>query len=205
MSYVKKPNTTVLPPDHSLTGANGHAPVGHLLRVVEEHHQEVSSRLASYSERRKNFLQRLFPTELDRVLMDAQLNEARTDCELDQRILSLACSIKFEACKEAADTFIKSLKVENRGAFFDFVSARLLELQDKLEKHRIELGDQIRRRYSQAETYADMPAYQAVYAKSIQNEFESTLLFFDELLAGFRGIIKERVAQFDQTAIPASR
>jgi hypothetical protein len=176
-------------------------PTGHVLYFIEGKHHAVSSQLANYANRRKSLLAKLFPTDLDKVLADGQLNAARTACEFNNRMLSLACSMKYGACKETADTWLKSLKVDNRSKFFVFVTAKLLELGETIETRRTDFAEHIGRRYAHAKQYESMPEFHARYLKSIDKETDDTLLWLDELLSQFRGIVQERITQFDQTAL----
>jgi hypothetical protein len=202
MSNLNAANVSIMPLDEVLTGGNGKPTTAGVLRTIEGQHVTVSSQVAEFAARKKSLLARIFPIKLDQVLADAQLNAARTDCDLNQRILELACTMKYEACRETADTWVKSLKVENRGEFFKFVSERLLALGQTIEKRRIEFGTHMKQRYVQVDAYADMPEFQQRYKRSIETEVDATLDWLDELLQRFRSIVQERVVQYDQTALP---
>ena len=47
-----------------------------------------------------------------------------------------------------------------------------------------------------------MPEFYARYRKSIDDEIEGCMSWLDDLLARFRGIVQERVAQYDTREFP---
>jgi hypothetical protein len=194
-------NISLLPLDEAL-GDDGTA-TSRVLRTIEGQHLNLSQQLVTFYTRRKSWLHRLFPTKLDKILLDGQLNLAKSECELNERILQLACSMKLEACREVADVWIKSMKVETRETFFNFVSDRTLRLQETIERRRVQFGEHIKKRYATAERYRDMPEFFARYVRSIEDEIEGYLGWLDELLGKFQAIVQERVAQYDRPTLPS--
>jgi len=193
---------TIMPLDEALPiGAEGR-PTSRVLRTIAGHHIALTQQLADYYDRRKSWLSRIFPSELDRILTDSQLRQARNECELNERILQLACTMKYEACREVAEVWVKSMRVETRETFFRFVAERTAVLQDEIERHRRNFAEHMAERYATAERYRAMPEFYARYRQSIEEEIESSLAWLDNLLGRFRGIVEERVAQYDTREFP---
>jgi ribosomal protein L44E len=176
----------------------------HFPEVIQANHRRVSRNLEEFVNRRRSFLHRPFPTKLDKVLADSQLNMACNECELNERLLKLATDLKFEAAREGGDAWIKSLKVDVRQRFIAFITERYAALQLTIEQHRVAFGSQMKQRYETLDTYRDMPALACRYEKSINDDIESYLDWLDQLLARFRGIVQERVADFERPSLPRS-
>jgi exonuclease VII large subunit len=193
---------TITPLDEALPIGEEGRPTSRVLRTIAGHHLALTQQLADYYDRRKSWLARIFPTQLDRILMDSQLRQARSECELNERILQLACTMKYEACREVAEVWVKSMRVETRETFFRFVAERTEVLQETIERHRHKFAEQMRARYQNLESYRSMPEFQARYKKSIDEEIESHLSWLDELLGRFRAIVQERVAQYETREFP---
>lgn len=189
---------TILPLDAALSIGEEGRPSSRVLRTIAGHHVALSRQLAAYYDRRKSWLARVFPTKLDQVLLDSQLRQARSECELNERILQLACTMKFEACREVAEVWVKSMRVETRETFFRFVAERTEVLQQTIEQHRQNFAEHMAKRYALAESYGAMPEFQTRYKKSIDDEIEASMAWLDDLLDRFRAIVQERVAQYER-------
>lgn len=189
---------TITPLDEALPIGEDGRPTSRVLRMITGHHIALTQRLADYYDRRKSWLARIFPTELDKVLFDAQLRQARSECELNERILQLACTMKYEACREVAEVWVKSMRVETRETFFRFVAERTEILQQTIEDHRLKFAEHMTRRYVTAERFSAMPEFQARYRKSIEDEIEASMAWLDDLLGKFRSIVQERVSHYER-------
>lgn len=173
-----------------------------VLQGIQNNHARLSQNLAEFVSRRRSFLHKLFPTKLDKVLSDSQLNMARNECELNECLLKLATDLKLEAAREVGDAWVKSLKVDVRQRFIAFITERHAALQLTIEQRRVEFGAHTRQRYQTLETYKDMPALAARYEKAINDDIEHYLDWLDQLLGRFRDIAQERVADFERPALP---
>lgn len=189
---------TIMPLDEALTIGDEGRPTSRVLRTIAGHHVALTQQLADYYERRKSWLARIFPSKLDQVLLDSQLAQARGESELNERILQLACTMKFEACREVAEVWVKSMRVETRETFFRFVAERTEVLQETIEQHRQKFAEHMSGRYATAERYRAMPEFHARYKKSIEDEIEAYMAWLDDLLGKFRSIVQERVAQYER-------
>lgn len=176
-----------------------------VLVEIDGHHVEVSRSLADYYARKRSLLVRLFPTKLDKVLQDSQLGQAKTDADLNERMLKLACDLKLAACIETGDAWLKSLKIGVRQRFNDFVTERYASLQATVERRRVEFGEHVRGRYRTLESYRDMPALAAQYEESIGREVESYCIWLDQLLENFRSIVDEKITHYEQPTLPVSK
>jgi hypothetical protein len=181
---------TIMPLDEALPIGEDERPTSRVLRTIAGHHIALTQQLADYYDRRKSWLARIFPTELDQILLDSQLRQARGECELNERVLQLACSMKFEACREVAEVWVKSMRVETRETFFRFVAERTEVLQQTIEEHRQKFAEHMAGRYATAERYRAMPEFHARYRKSIEDEIEAYMSWLDDLLARFRAIVQ---------------
>jgi hypothetical protein len=177
-------------------------PTSQVLQGIQGNHVRISRKLEEFVNRRRSFLRHLFPTRLDKILADSQLNLARNDCELNERLLKLASDLKLEAAREVGDAWIKSLKVDVRQRFIAFITERYSTLQLTIEERRIEFGAHTRGRYQTLESYSDMPALARRYEQSINDDIERYLEWLDQLLARFRDIVQERVADFERPSLP---
>lgn len=197
---MTKPNDqlTIMPLDEALPIGEDGRPTSRVLRTIAGHHIALTRQLADYCERRKSWLARIFPSQLDRILLDAQLQQARDECALNERILQLACTMKYEACREVAEVWVKSMRIDTRETFFRFVAQRLEVLQQQIEQHRQNFAEHMTKRYAALARYSAMPEFQARYRKSIDDEIEATLGWLDGLGDKFRGTIEEKVAQYDR-------
>jgi hypothetical protein len=193
---------TIMPLDEALPIGEEGRPTSRVLRTIAGHHIALTRQLADYYDRRKSWLASIFPTRLDQILRDSQLRQARSECELNERILQLACTMKFEACREVAEVWVKSMRVETRETFFRFVAERTEVLQQTIEDHRRKFAEHMEGRYATAERYRAMPEFQARYRKSIEDEIEAYMTWLDELLGKFRAIVQERVAQYETREFP---
>lgn len=192
---------TIMPLDEALEIAEDGRPTGRVLRRIEGHHIALTRQLAEYYDRRRSWLSRIFPTELDKVLARSQIQQARNECALNEQILELACTMKFEACREVAEVWVKSMRVETRETFFHFVAKRVEVLQQTIEQHRRNFAEQMRQRYDMLERYRSMPELHARYKKSMDDEIEAHLAWLDDLLIRFRSIVQERVAHYERPEI----
>jgi hypothetical protein len=182
--------------------AHGDPATSLVLEGIQSNHVQVSENLQTYVNRRRSFLHKLFPTKLDKVLMDSQLNLARNECELNERLLKLATDLKLEAAREVGDAWVKSLKVDVRQRFIAFITERHVALQNTIEQRRVEFGTHTRQRYQTLETYRDMPVLAARYERGINDDIERYLDWLDQLLERFRNIAHERVVNFERPSLP---
>ena len=189
---------TIMPLDEALPIGEDGRPTSRVLRTIAGHHIALTQQLTDYYERRKSWLARIFPTQLDKVLLDSQLQQAKRECELNERILQLACTMKYEACREVAEVWVKSMRIDTRETFFYFVADRLEVLQTTIEQHRQKFAEHMGERYALLDRYAPMPEFQARYRKSIEDEIDATLAWLDQLLEKFRAIVQERVTYYDR-------
>jgi hypothetical protein len=203
---MKKPydQLTIMPLDEALPIGEDGRPTSRVLRTIAGHHIALTQQLADYYDRRKSWLARIFPSKLDQVLLDSQLRQAQSECALNERILQLACTMKYEACREVAEVWVKSMRVETREVFFRFVAERTEVLQQTIEDHRQKFAEHMEKRYATANRYNAMPEFQARYRRSIEDEIEAYMSWLDDLLARFRAIVQERVAQYDHREFPKS-
>ncbi len=175
-----------------------------VLLLVNGHHIQVSRHLATYYHRRKGWLDRFFPTALDSVLADSQLRQAKTDCELNERLLALATQMKFDACREVGEAWVKSLRVGVREQFIAFVTERFQNLKYTIETRRVEFGRYMRDRYRTWESYHDVPELADRYKTSMDREIEQYFEWLDGLLSGFRSIIDEKLGEYNRDPLPPS-
>lgn len=175
-----------------------------VLLSINGHHVRVSQRLAAFYTRRKGWLTKLFPTALDRVFDDSELRLARTDCDLNERLLRLATDMRYESCREVGDAWLKSLKVGVREQFTGFVTERYLVLKRIIEARRIEFGHDIRERYRTLDSYRDLPALAERYGASIERDIEQYYDWLDQLLASFRSVIDEKIGEISRPSLSAT-
>jgi hypothetical protein len=198
----QEPNVTLIPLSVD-EGASG-AATSLVLQGIQNNHVRISERLEEFFTRRRPLFQRLFPTRLDKVLADSELNLARTESQLSERLLKLATDLKLEAAREVGDAWVKSLKVDVRQAFIAFITERYDALCNVIEQRRVEFGTRTRERYQTLEKYRDIPPLAGRYEASINKDIEDYLDWLDSLLARFRDIAQERVADFERPALPPS-
>jgi len=167
-----------------------------VLLVINGHHVAVNQSLAAYYNRRKSWLARIFPTALDRVIMDGQLRQATTECELNERLLKLAVDMKYESCREVGEAWVRSLKVGVRQQFTAFVTEQYETMGRKIEEKRVNFSHDMRERYRTLEACRDMPEYAARYKVSLDREIERHFEWLDQLLEGFRSVIDEKVGEY---------
>jgi hypothetical protein len=174
-----------------------------VLLVINGHHVAVSQNLAAFYSRRKSWLARLFPSALDRVIADAQLRQAKTECDLNERLLALATDMKYESCREVGDAWVKSLKVGVREQFTGFVTERYEAMKNTIEARRVKFGDYMRERYRTLESYGDLPELASGYRGSMDREIEQYFDWLDQLLASFRSVIDEKVGEYARPSLPS--
>jgi hypothetical protein len=188
----------------SVEGDQAGTGTSQVLHGIQTNHARLSQNLKEFVNRRRSLLHKLFPTRLDRVLCDSQLNMARNECELNERLLKLATDLKLEAAREVGDAWIKSLTVDVQLRFVAFITERYEALQVTIEQRRVEFGARTRQRYQTLETYRDLPVLATRYEKTINDDIENYLEWLDELLGRFRDIARKRVADFERPALPRS-
>lgn len=175
-----------------------------VLLVINGHHVRLSQQLAAYYDRKKSWLTKIFPTALDRVLADSQLRQAKTECALNERLLALATEMKYEACREVGEAWVKSLRVGVREQFIVFVTERFQSLKNTIEARRKEFGLYMRDRYKTRETYRDMPELSERYKESMDREIEQYFAWLDQLLSGFQSIIDQKLGEYNHDSSPSS-
>ncbi len=173
-----------------------------ILQTINGNQVQISEQLAKYYARNKTFLARLFPTGLDRVLSDGQLNLAKSQVDLDLRVYALAATMKYAVCREVAESWVKSMRVETKGAFFTFVTGKMEELRETIEQRRITFGDHVKKRYATLETLGEIPVFQEEYRESVENEIKAELGMLDDLLEKFRATMQEGLEKFEKPALP---
>jgi hypothetical protein len=188
----------------ALEGEAGSSTGSRVLQTIDAGHNQMSQQFADYYARNRSFLERIFPTKLDRILRDGQLALAKSDQEINLRLHDLMCEAKYAAVLESAECWVKTLKVETRQRFIQFITVHKTELRQTIEEHRVKFADHIMARYATAEKYHAIPALYGRYLKSVQDEIEADFGWLDGLLTKFSAIVDEGLQTYSKPLLPKS-
>ena len=161
--------------------------------VIDENRVNVDRNFQDYLERNRSFLHRIFPTKMDRLLCDAEMRRAQTDCDRHLRMLELAYATKYEACEEQANAWLQTQKVETRTRVAGHLAANLITLAQEIETHRQGYATHISQRYDNLERFSIHPNLRLAMEDSINQDIAKTINWLDSLLEGYRSIHLERV------------
>ena len=161
--------------------------------VIDQNRTNVDRNFQDYLERNRSFLHRIFPTKMDRLLRDAEMSRAQTDCDRHLRMLELAYATKYEACEEQANAWLQTQKVEIRTRVAGHLAANLIILSRDIECHRQGFAEHIALRYDNLARYSVHPKLRAAMEDSINQDIDKTICWLDSLLEGYRNIHLERI------------
>lgn len=202
MSSTKTQPASIPALNDTLIDADGKADARRVVQTIEASRDRVSAEFYNFSVRNKSLLNRLFPTQLDRVLNDSELTIARTDCEYYERLHALACALKFEAAREAAEAWIKTMRLETRGALFTQATQKVESLREVIESRRVRFAEQVVKSYENAKKFEHIPALRDRYLQAIQDQIDHEFTWLDEQLEKFRASVTEGLDAYEKRALP---
>jgi hypothetical protein len=187
--------------DDALSSGECRTSTGRALKTVAATGHDVSNKLGDIAARKRSFIERLFPTETDKILNDNQVKLARNECELTQRLHAIACAARYEACHEAADAWIKGLRLETRGALSTFAAEKVEALRISIEQRRQNFAAYIAERYVTAERYHNISAIYNRYLASIETELAGEFEWLDTVVTKYRSAVAEGLEQYGKRAL----
>lgn len=142
------------------------------------------------------FLDRLFPSELDKERNRMTVESMRVLFENKMRFFKFYCDIRLEAANRLADALIKSVGMDLQTKLAKFAQERIAELRHAIALNRKEFLEDIKPQLiSLEQEYKDFPElYEPAHAsivKEIQTFFESV----SALLEGFIENLTSRVSE----------
>lgn len=161
--------------------------------VIDQNRLNTDRNFQDYLERNRSFLSRIFPNKMDRLLRDAEMRRAQTDCDRHLRMLELAYATKYEACEEMANAWLQSQKVEIRTRVASVLAANLIILSRDIESYRQGYAEHIAKRYEALDSHSVHPKLRDAMENSINQDIDKTICWLDSLLEGYRKIHLERV------------
>ena len=163
--------------------------------------EAIDERVNHFIRRKQSVLSRLFPTALDKLRDKTALRLAQTEDDFYIHTLQIATQARLQEIAEKFDGWLRTLKVESRQRFIDFVLLRIEALRTVVDARRNGLIEHLRRRRAQLHAMSDMPEYTERLHASIDAEFDRSLLFLDDQLARFEQLANEELIrlprQFD--------
>ena len=157
----------------------------------------VSNALADYANRQRSWLRELFPTGLDKALRDHQLRVARNIFDIEERLIALACTSRYEAAREEFQNSLKVISADSRERYIALVAPKLGTVSDTIEAERKRLVIRMRGRKAAAESYSDMPELQEIVLEEVRADIRTELKFLSDLHDNFRESIRAHLKEFE--------
>lgn len=161
--------------------------------VIDQNRLNADRNFKDYIERNRSLLNRIFPNKMDRLLRDAEMQWAQTDCDRHLRLLELAYATKYEACEEMANAWLQAQKVEIRTRVASVLASNLVTLSREIETYRQGYAEHIAKRYASLDRDSVYPKLRAAMEGSIDLDIDKTITWLDSLLDGYRRIHLERI------------
>ena len=165
--------------------------------VLAQNHEVISERVRGYYQRKYGLIGRLFPGQIQRMINEGKLNEARTELEFTTGLLNLSVQFKLDAIEEKYQTWLRVIKVNYREQFYGFVTSKVKALQETILEREDEFFNLMRRRHALIEKNKDMPRMVEIYRKKIEKEQEAYFEWLECLMEDFQSIVKEKISNYD--------
>jgi hypothetical protein len=163
---------------------------------IDESHAHQNQQLAEYLERNKSWLSKILPNALDRALKDAQVQQAKTELQFQQRMLEIATNSKLAACRETMDAWVQSIAIGIRENFASFANERYIALERSIQEKRMSFNSDIVSRYSNLKDYENTPELYSAYKQSIDRSIANYYAWTEQSMEKFRTAVNERVEQY---------
>lgn len=143
-------------------------------------------------DKRRAFLQRLFPTKLQQALNNSELIQAKTELEFREKALKIAKESQLHAIKETYNNFLVIGKTTIRKDRAVFFAEQLHELEVEINKINNKSYQGIEEQYAKLDRIS-RPFLRELEEKRIEESagrFKDTI---DKLLSDFINILDEEV------------
>lgn len=143
-------------------------------------------------EKRRSFLQVLFPTKLQRALNKSELLQAKTELEFREKALKMAKESQLQTIKEIFNDFLVANKGTIRKDRAVFFAKQLQELEMEINKITSIFYQDIEEQYANLDRIS-IPFLKEMEEKRIEESagrFKDTV---DKLMLDFKNILNEEV------------
>jgi len=141
--------------------------------------------------RNQSLIQRLFPTQKDRLIAEMQGKAVQTALDFRLNLYRLSTEFKLEALREHFNALLLTIRGEYRARVSEFMLTKLTELHQIVKAKQFAFFEIAKEKVQYAQTIP--PMFQGRYLATIEQEGEGFLTFTQRQISHYEAIIDEQI------------
>ena len=146
----------------------------------------------SLVERQRGFLRKLFPDNIEQIIKESQLRQAKTILEFREIALDLAKQAHLQSIREILNQYLSDGKAKLRKDRAIFFTEQARELEKEINEMICQLNVQMENAYDQLNRIK-IPAMRELEEKRIENSIFAYMGAIETLRSDFYNILNENV------------
>ncbi len=158
---------------------------------------EIDERTKDLLVKNRSLIQRLFPSKMDRMVMEMQRNTVQNAMEFRLNLYKMSTQFRLEALREKYNAALMTIRGEYRVRVSEFMMGKLEELHTVVDVKERAFIEFAKRKYDNAQLQSGYPSLQALYLKNIDEQSQGYLVFLQRQITNFENIIDEQIERIN--------
>lgn len=154
---------------------------------------EVDDRTKDLLIKNRTLVQQLFPSKMDRMVMEMQRNTIQNAMEFRLNLYKMSTQFRLEALREKYNAALMTIRGHYREQVSEFMMGKLEELHQKVDIKQRSFIEFAKAKYDYAKQQHGYPSLQALYLNNINEESQGYLTFLHRQIKNFESIIDEQI------------
>jgi hypothetical protein len=154
---------------------------------------EVDDRTKDLLIKNRTIVQQLFPSKMDKMIMEMQLNTIQNAMEFRLNLYKMSTQFRLEALREKYNASLMTIRVEYRERVSEFMMGKLEELHTKVDIKQRCFIEFAKEKYDYAKKQQGYPSLQALYLNIINEESQGYMTFLHRQIKNIESIIDEQI------------
>lgn len=157
---------------------------------------EIDERTKDLLIANRNLIQKLFPTKMDKMVLEMQQNTIQSAMEFRLNLYKMSTQFRLEALREKYNAALMTIRGEYRVQVSKFMMAKLRELHIAVDKEERLFIEFAKSKYDHAKLQIGYPSIQSLYITNINEQSLGYMNFLQRQIANFESIIDEQIERF---------
>jgi hypothetical protein len=158
---------------------------------------EIDDRTKDLLVKNRPLIQRLFPSKMDRMVMEMQRNTVQNAMEFRLNLYKMSTQFRLEALREKYNAALMTIRGEYRVRVSEFMMGKLEELHTVVDVKERAFIEFAKRKYDNAQLQSGYPSLQALYLRNIDEQSQGYLVFLQRQITNFENIIDEQIERIN--------
>jgi hypothetical protein len=158
---------------------------------------EIDDRTKDLLVKNRTLIQRLFPSKMDRMVMEMQRNTVQNAMEFRLNLYKMSTQFRLEALREKYNAALMTIRGEYRVRVSEFMMGKLEDLHNVVDVKERAFIEFAKRKYDNAQLQSGYPSLQALYLRNIDEQSLGYLNFLQRQITNFESIIDEQIERIN--------